>query len=139
MPSSDSCSTKCHKSHWTTTYLSDTNVYLRIASPVLQCSCCKFFIDNDNSEDKPFFTLASRWISAGVGPTKQTTTYLFKRYEQEILSKLYCKRSSSIICLFRIISIPSKTFIFVCQITWFWWNVRHWTSGVNVHTDNSNR
>ena len=29
-------------------------------------------------------------------------------------------------------------FIFVCQITWFWWNVRHWTSGVNVHNENSN-
>ena len=26
-----------------------------------------------------------------------------------------------------------KLFIFECQTTWFWWNVRHWTSGVNVH------
>jgi hypothetical protein len=32
-----------------------------------------------------------------------------------------------------------KLFIFVCQTTWFWWNVRHWTSGVNVHNENSNR
>jgi hypothetical protein len=24
-------------------------------------------------------------------------------------------------------------FIFVCQITWFWWNVRHWTS-VSMYT-----
>ena len=41
--------------------------------------------------------------------------------------------------LVRIIAIPSKKFIFVCQTTWFWWNVRHWTSGVNVHNENSNR
>ena len=32
-----------------------------------------------------------------------------------------------------------KLFIFVCQTTWFWWNVRHWTSGVYVHNENSNR
>ena len=32
-----------------------------------------------------------------------------------------------------------KLFIFVCQTTWFWWNVRHWTSSVNVHNENSNR
>jgi hypothetical protein len=31
-----------------------------------------------------------------------------------------------------------KLFIFVCQTTWFWWNVRHWTSAVNVHSENSN-
>jgi hypothetical protein len=29
--------------------------------------------------------------------------------------------------------IPSKKIIFFCQTTWFWWNVRHWTSGVNIH------
>jgi hypothetical protein len=29
--------------------------------------------------------------------------------------------------------------IFVRQITWFRWNARHWTSGVNVHNINSNR
>jgi hypothetical protein len=29
--------------------------------------------------------------------------------------------------------------IFVRQIKWFRWNVRHWTSGVNVHNKNSNR
>ena len=29
--------------------------------------------------------------------------------------------------------------IFVRQITWFRWNVRHWTSSVNVHNKNSNR
>jgi hypothetical protein len=29
--------------------------------------------------------------------------------------------------------------IFVRQITWFRWNCRHWTSGVNVHNKNSNR
>jgi len=32
-----------------------------------------------------------------------------------------------------------KLFIFVCQTMWFWWNVRHWTSGVNVHNENPNR
>ena len=32
-----------------------------------------------------------------------------------------------------------KFFNFVYQTTWFWWNVRHWTSGVNVHNKNSNR
>ena len=32
-----------------------------------------------------------------------------------------------------------KLFNFVCQTTWFWWNVRHWTSGVNVHNEHSNR
>ena len=31
-----------------------------------------------------------------------------------------------------------KFVIFVCQTTWFWWNVRLWTSGVNVHNENSN-
>ena len=30
-------------------------------------------------------------------------------------------------------------FIFVRQITWFRWTIRHWTSGVNVHNKNSNR
>jgi len=30
-------------------------------------------------------------------------------------------------------------FIFVWQTTWFWWNVMHWTSGVNVHNKNSNQ
>ena len=29
--------------------------------------------------------------------------------------------------------------IFVCQITWFRWTNRHWTSGINVHNKNSNR
>jgi hypothetical protein len=29
--------------------------------------------------------------------------------------------------------------IFVRQITWFRWNVKHWTSGVNIHNKNSNR
>ena len=29
--------------------------------------------------------------------------------------------------------------IFVRQITWFRWTIRHWTSGVNVHNKNSNR
>jgi hypothetical protein len=28
-----------------------------------------------------------------------------------------------------------KLFIFVCQTTWFWWNVRHGTFGVNVHNE----
>jgi len=41
--------------------------------------------------------------------------------------------------LFRIISIPSKFFIFVCQTSWFWWNVRLWTSSVKVNKENSNR
>ena len=41
--------------------------------------------------------------------------------------------------LVRIIAIPSTNFIFVCQTTWCWWNVRHWTSGVNVHNENSNQ
>jgi hypothetical protein len=30
-----------------------------------------------------------------------------------------------------------KLFIFVCQTMWFCWNVRHWTSGVNVHKKTS--
>ena len=38
-----------------------------------------------------------------------------------------------------IVSIPSKKKKIVCQITWFWWNVRHWTSGVIVQNENSNR
>ena len=29
--------------------------------------------------------------------------------------------------------------IFVCHITWYRWNVQHWTFGVNVHNKNSNR
>ena len=28
---------------------------------------------------------------------------------------------------------------FVRQITWFRWNVKHWTSGINVHNKNPNR
>ena len=38
--------------------------------------------------------------------------------------------------MFWIISIPSKLFIFVCQTTWFRWNIKHWTSGVNVLKNN---
>ena len=34
---------------------------------------------------------------------------------------------------------PQKFVVFVCQTMWFLWNVRHWTSGVNVHNEKSNR
>ena len=42
---------------------------------------------------------------------------------------MHCQIKNNFNTLFRFISIPSKTFIFVCQTTWFWWNVSHWTSG----------
>jgi hypothetical protein len=34
---------------------------------------------------------------------------------------------------------PQKFVVFVCQTMWFLWNVKHWTSGVNVHNEKSNR
>ena len=41
--------------------------------------------------------------------------------------------------LFRTFPFRQIFVIFVSQITWFRWNVRHGTSGVNVHNKNSNR
>ena len=48
---------------------------------------------------------------------------------------------TKVIRLFRIISIPSQFCYFrpPDQVAWFQWTNRHWTSGVNVHNENSNR
>jgi hypothetical protein len=77
--------------------------------------------------------------SNNMKPILTTTHISFLQNLLFQMTKLFSNNNIYQLRLFRIISILSKFVIFVRQITWFRWNVRHWTSGDNVHNKNYNR